>query len=82
MANSPVFRAMFVHESMKECREGHIRIEDTTATAVRQMVHFLYAGDLPPNYDVERDAIPLAICANKYGIKPLMEYNGSRLIER
>jgi hypothetical protein len=82
MDQSLVFRAMFAHESMQESREGRIRIEDSTPIAVEQMVHYLYQGELPEDYDTERDAIALAHLANKYDLQPLMKCNEKHLVER
>jgi hypothetical protein len=82
IANSDVFRAMFSHKNTKEFRESRVQINDTTPTAVRQMLHYMYAGALPDDYDVEDDAADLMKIADKYEIKPLIEYNEKRLIER
>jgi hypothetical protein len=42
----------------------------------------MYAGKLPDDYDVEKDASDLMKIADKYQIKPLVEYNEKRLIGR
>jgi hypothetical protein len=82
MTNSDVFHAMFSHENTKESREGRIIITDSTPTAVRQMLHYMYAGALPKNYDVEKDSAALIKIADKYEIKPLMGFNEHKLIGR
>jgi hypothetical protein len=73
--------AMFSHDT-KEAREGRIVIEDTTATAVYQMLVYMYSAELPQEYDVETDAVPLMHIANKYQIQALVELNEQKFIER
>jgi hypothetical protein len=75
--NSDVFQAMFSHENTQEAREGRIVIKDSAATAVRQMLIYMYTRKLPTEYAIESDAGPLLYIANKYQIKALV-----RLIER
>jgi hypothetical protein len=82
MANSDVFRAMFSHANTKESREGRILIEDSTLTAVHQMLIFLYTAELPEEYDIAKDAAPLIKIANKYQIESLMEFNAQKLVDR
>jgi hypothetical protein len=50
MVNSDVFMAMFSHENTKEAREGRIQITNSTGAAVRQMLFFMYTGELPTEY--------------------------------
>jgi hypothetical protein len=73
MVNSDVFHAMFSHEDTKEAREGRIKITDSTGRAVRQMLIYMYTGELPKEYAIETDAVPLMHLANKYQIKSLVE---------
>jgi hypothetical protein len=82
MANSEVFYAAFKHKGTKEFRESRYEIEDSTATAVSQMIHYMYAGTLPEDYDVDKDSIPLMKIADKYLIRPLVELNEHKLIQR
>jgi hypothetical protein len=82
MVNSDVFMAMFSHENTQEAREGRIQIVDSTCTAVRQMLIYMYTGELPKEYAVETDAGPLLYMANKYQIKPLIQSIGLTLINR
>jgi hypothetical protein len=82
VTNSDVFYAMFSHKNTKESREGRILIKDSTATAVRQMIHYMYSGTLPKNYDVGKDAAALMKIADKYQVQPLVEYNEHKLIKR
>jgi acetamidase/formamidase len=82
MSNSDVFRAMFNHEDTKEFIESRIQIEDSTATAVRQMINYIYKKKVPEDYAVEKDAVALLNIAHKYQIKPLMEYNERKLVKR
>jgi hypothetical protein len=80
--NSDVFHAMFSHKNTKEFRESRIQIKDSTTTAVYQMLYFMYAGKLPKEYDVEKDAISLLKIADKYQIHQLMDLNEKKLIGR
>jgi hypothetical protein len=73
MLNSDVFDAMFSNENTKESREGRIRIVDSTHTAVRQMLIYMYTGELPKEYAIETDAGPLTHIANEYQIKALIQ---------
>jgi hypothetical protein len=84
MVNSDVFHAMFSHENTKEAREGRIQIEDSTPTAVRQMLIHMYTctGALPKEYNIETDAGPLLYIANKYLIKSLIKLIEQELIAR
>jgi hypothetical protein len=82
MVNSDVFQAMFSHKSTKEFREGRVRITDSTGTAVHQMLIYMYAGELPKEYDIEKDAGPLMHIANKYQIQPLVHLIEQDLVSR
>jgi hypothetical protein len=66
MLNSDVFDAMFSNGNTKEVREGRIRIADSTGTAVRQMLIYMYTDELPIEYAIERVSGPLMyyICAS------------------
>jgi hypothetical protein len=82
MVNSDVFHAMFSHENTKEAREGRIHITDSTGTAVRQMLIYMYTGELPKEYAMERDAGPLLHIANKYQITSLVQLIEPGLVNR
>jgi hypothetical protein len=82
MVNSDVFMAMFSHENTQEAREGRIQITDSTATAVRQMLIYMYTAEMPTEYAIETDAGPLLHMANKYQIKPLIQSIEQALISR
>jgi hypothetical protein len=82
MLNSDVFRAMFNYETTREAREGRIQITDSTGTAVRQMLIYMYTGELPMEYDTETDAGPLMHMANKYLIKALIQLIEQDLVNR
>jgi hypothetical protein len=74
---------MFRHKNTKECRESRIQIKDSTITAVRQMINYIYTGKVPAkDYEAEKDALPLMAIAHKYQIKPLVEFNEQILTER
>jgi hypothetical protein len=84
MVNSDVFMAMFSHDNTREALEGRIQITDSTATAVRQMLIYMYTGtgELPTEYAIETDAGPLLYIANKYQIQSLVQLIGQELINR
>jgi hypothetical protein len=88
IANSEVFAAMFRHKNTKEFRESRIQIKDSSITAVRQMINYMYTGKVPDSYydydvdDAEKDILPLMAIAHKYQIKPLIEFNEQILSRR
>jgi hypothetical protein len=82
MVNSDVFHAMFNHENTQEFRTNRIRITDSTGTAVRQMLVYLYTGELPKECAIETDAGPLLHIANKYQIKSLIQLIEQELVSR
>jgi hypothetical protein len=75
MVNSDVFMAMFSHEDTKEFQDSDSRIQitDSTGTAVRQMLIYMYTGELPKECAIEKDDVSLMHIANKYQIKPLVQ---------
>jgi hypothetical protein len=80
--NSDVFRAMFSHKNTKECQESRIVIEDSTATAVRQMLIYMYSSELPTEFAIETDAGTLLHLANKYRIQSLVQLIEQGLVNR
>jgi hypothetical protein len=82
MVNSDVFNAMFSHKNTKEFLDSRIIIEDSTATAVHQMLIYLYTEELPSEYATETDAGPLLHIANKYQIKALVQPIEEGLVKR
>ncbi|XP_044005619.1 TD and POZ domain-containing protein 3-like [Aphidius gifuensis] len=48
---SPVFSAMFNHESMKESKDNRVIIEDTDADVIKQMLEYIYTEKTPSNID-------------------------------
>jgi hypothetical protein len=82
MLNSDVFKAMFSHENTQEFREGRIRIVDSTATAVRHMLIYMYTGDLTKEYATEKSAGPLMQLAHKYLLNPLVNLIERELVNR
>jgi hypothetical protein len=73
--NSDIFHAMLSNNANSEAR---VQITDSTGTAVRQMIHYIYTGKLPVNYDIKKDALPLMDIASKYQINPLIEFIGHK----
>jgi hypothetical protein len=82
MVNSEVFQAMFSHENTQEARDGRIQITDSTGTAVRQMLVYMYTGERPAEYAIETDAGPLMHLAHKYQIQSLVQLIEQELINR
>jgi hypothetical protein len=66
---------MFAHKDTKESQQSRIVIPDSTGTAVYQMLVYMYTRELPDDYDVETDAVPLMSIANKYQISALVKLN-------
>jgi len=71
-ARSPVFDAM-LSSGMKESRAKQIKIEGLEPEAVRQLVHFLYTGDVKEDVLVDDDAVAsLLHAAHMYGASALV----------
>ncbi|XP_044004283.1 speckle-type POZ protein-like [Aphidius gifuensis] len=66
---SPVFSAMFDHESMKESEDNRVIIEDFDADIVNQMLEYIYTEKPPSNID--NCAHDLLGAAHKYQIDEL-----------
>jgi hypothetical protein len=77
-----MLQAMFSHENTKEAREGRIVIEDSTTTAIHQMLIYMYTGELPKEYAIEKDAGPMMHLAIKYQIKSLAQLIEQQLVKR
>jgi hypothetical protein len=76
---------MFSHKNSEECEESRIVIEDSTIAAVRHMVHYMYTGTLPEDFDWNDDeaaVLPLLAIAHKYQIKPLVDFNEKILYQK
>jgi hypothetical protein len=82
MVNSDVFMAMFSHENTQEARESRIQITDSTGSTVRQMLIYMYTGELPTEYAMETDSGPLLYIANKYQIHALVQLIERELVSR
>jgi hypothetical protein len=83
MVNSDVFQAMFSDKNTQEAREGRIQITDSTVTAVRHMLIYMYTGKVAKkDYANEADAGPLLHIAIKYQIKPLVQLIERELVNR
>jgi hypothetical protein len=82
MVSSDVFHAMFSHENTIEARESRIQITDSTGSTVRQMLIYMYTGELPTEYAMETDAGPLLHIANKYQITSLVQLIEPGLVNR
>jgi hypothetical protein len=42
----------------------------------------MYTGELPKDYDTDKDAIPLMSIAHKYQIESLMDFDVQQMIDR
>ncbi|XP_044020999.1 speckle-type POZ protein-like [Aphidius gifuensis] len=68
---SPVFSAMFDHESMKESRDNRVVINDIDVDVVKQMLEYIYTEKTPSKInDCVQDLLG---AANKYQIDDLKE---------
>ncbi|XP_044015086.1 speckle-type POZ protein-like [Aphidius gifuensis] len=77
---SPVFSAMFDHESMKESRDNRVVIKDIDADVVKQMLEYIYTGKTPSKInDCVHDLIG---AADKYHIDDLREICENNLMEK
>ncbi|XP_044021024.1 speckle-type POZ protein-like [Aphidius gifuensis] len=77
---SPVFSAMFDHESMKESRDNRVVIKDIDVDVVKQMMEYIYTGKTPSKIDdCVHDLIGAAV---KYQIDDLREICENNLMER
>lgn len=74
MARSPVFKAMLSHD-MVETRRGEIIIPDSSQQCVRELLHFLYTGELSesPQTILSELAEPLLAVALKYHVVGLIQ---------
>lgn len=77
-ANSPVFTAMFEHAT-EERREGRVEIGDVTYDVLKEMLRFIYTGEVE---DLERHAEKLYEAADKYCIDELKRLCEKVLIKR
>ncbi|KAI6224357.1 hypothetical protein M3Y99_01402600 [Aphelenchoides fujianensis] len=68
---SEVFDSMFKN-GMREATEGHIRLTDTTPSAVRAMLEFIYTGVIERTL-FEKNTRDILIIAEKYNIASLKE---------
>lgn len=83
MLSSPVFGAMFSHPT-KESQEQAIHLPDQSFDAMREMLLFIYTGEVP---NLDKVAEDLYVAADKYSMGELKtlcgDYLGSNLtVER
>lgn len=71
-ARSPVFEAMFQHDSMKESETRMIQVEDVESPILQEFLHYLYAGTTSKPLN-DRTAQPLYEISNKYDVASLRE---------
>lgn len=81
IANSKVFAAMFSHEDTTESIESRIRLADTSATTIDQMLMFMYSGALPDDLNSEH-AFALMEAAEKWMLDGLKDFCQDLLISR
>ncbi|KAI6215808.1 hypothetical protein M3Y94_00428400 [Aphelenchoides besseyi] len=77
---SEVFESMFKN-GMRESTEGHIKLTDTTPSAVRAMLEYIYTGIIERTL-FEKNARDILIIAEKYNIVALKEECESYLSEQ
>lgn len=80
-ARSPIFAAMFEHESTKEALEGRVVIEDVRAEVLDLLLNFLYTGKVDKTFAIgnEELAVELLAAADKYQIESLKTICGEQL---
>lgn len=73
MARSPIFRAMFA-SPMREGMQKRVVIEDCEASAIRELLRFLYTGHVEPEVlDHEDSTLALLQAAHRYEARSLIE---------
>lgn len=72
MARSPVFQAMLSHTTMEKLT-GEITICDSPLPAVREMLHFIYCGELSSMHIMEELGEHLLAVAMKYQVAGLIQ---------
>lgn len=77
-ASSPVFTAMFEHAT-EERREGRVEIVDVTYDILKEMLRFIYTGEVD---NLETHAEELYEAANKYCLDDLKQLCERTLIKR
>lgn len=81
-ARCPVFAAMF-SSSMKECTDRVVHIADLEPNAVREMVSFLYTGDVCAEaLETDDSATAILQAAHRYQLSSLVERCVCSLSER
>lgn len=75
MLSSPVFGAMFSHPT-KESQEQAIHLPDQSFDAMREMLLFIYTGDVP---NLDKVAEDLYVAADKYSMGELKTLCGDYL---
>ena len=69
-ARSPVFRAMFKHDGFKEQQENFVQIMDHDPKVVKEMLKFIYTGEVPELKEMVHD---LFFIADKYQLERLKQ---------
>ena len=69
-ARSPVFRAMFKHDGFKEQQENFVQITDHDPKVVKEMLKFIYTGEVP---ELKEKAHDLFCIADKYQLERLKQ---------
>ncbi len=70
ISRSDVFRAMFSHEGMRECRTNTVEIEDAEPDSVHEMINFMY---LDRCKNMSKHVWKLLPLADKYNLTRLMQ---------
>lgn len=81
MAHSEVLRAMLSHSHLLESKNNRLSITDSSATAVNQMLVYMYSGSLPDGF-CDDHAPPLMEIAEKYALDQLKMLCQEKLIQR
>ncbi len=68
LAHSPVFKAMFNHDSIKEAQEKKVIIPDVSIDAMKDFLQFIYTGMKPQNDSLFLELLTLADKVSKVSL--------------
>lgn len=71
MVRSPVFGAMFAHDT-KEAQSHEVEISDIQPEVFKQLLHYVYCGQLMEDSLSEQAARSLIVAADKYQLEDLV----------
>ena len=81
LAHSDVFQAMFSHKESLENVQSRMTITDFDPEIIKQMLEYLYTGELSKKLSDE-NLVELLKIAEKYNLKMLKSASEAKLIQR